>query len=148
MALVSATVIAGMRLFLALFPEVPLRYPVRKWAAGSALFAASGYLILSGASVSTQRAYIMISIMLLAVLMDRRALTMRNVALARAGRFDTRARVDPGSGFPNVLCRRRGIGCYLHGFDRAGTKTGKTTSCESTGANRCSKPDAISVASP
>ena len=82
MALVSATVIVAMRFFFALFPDVSLRYPVRKWAAGCALAAATGYLLLSGASVSTRRAFIMIAIMLLAVLIDRRALTMRNVALA------------------------------------------------------------------
>jgi len=82
MALVSATVIVAMRFFFAFFPDISLRYPVRKWAAGCALAAASGYLLLSGASVSTRRAFIMIAIMLLAVLIDRRALTMRNVALA------------------------------------------------------------------
>ncbi len=82
MALVSATVIASMRFLMALFPQIPLQYPTRKWAAGIALVAAAGYLLLSGASVSTQRAFVMIAIMLVAVQIDRRALTMRNVALA------------------------------------------------------------------
>ncbi|MEE9314678.1 MAG: ComEC/Rec2 family competence protein [Rhizobiaceae bacterium] len=82
MALVSVTLIYFMRGLFACFPSIALHYPVRKWASAVALFAAAAYLLLSGASVSTQRAFIMISIMLLAVLVDRRALTMRNVALA------------------------------------------------------------------
>ena len=82
MALVSLTVMISLRAFLAFFPAIVLRYPIRKWAASGALFFAAGYLLLSGASVSTQRAFIMIAIMLLAVLLDRRALTMRNVAIA------------------------------------------------------------------
>jgi competence protein ComEC len=40
------------------------------------------YLILSGANVATTRAFLMVSIMLGAVIFDRRALTLRSVALA------------------------------------------------------------------
>ena len=40
------------------------------------------YLLLSGAAVPTVRSWIMMSIVLIAVLLDRPALTMRNVALA------------------------------------------------------------------
>ena len=82
MALVAATVIFVLRVLLASIPSVALRHPVRKWASGIALVAASVYLVLSGANISTQRAYIMVAIMLIAVLLDRKALTMRNVALA------------------------------------------------------------------
>ncbi|WP_035532645.1 ComEC/Rec2 family competence protein, partial [Hoeflea sp. BAL378] len=48
----------------------------------AALLAATAYLMISGGSVSTQRAWMMLAIMLVAVLADRPALTMRNVALA------------------------------------------------------------------
>jgi len=82
MALVAATVIYFIRWLFAFFPAVSLHYPVRKWAAGSALLASTAYLLLSGANVSTQRAFIMVAIMLVAIMMDRRALTMRNVAIA------------------------------------------------------------------
>jgi competence protein ComEC len=71
-----------VRRLLAFFPTVALSYPIKKWAAVLALFCSTIYLLLSGANVSTQRAYTMIAIMLIAVVMDRRALTMRNVALA------------------------------------------------------------------
>lgn len=82
MALVTATVLLSLRLMLVAIPGIAVNYPVRKIAAGLALFAAAAYLALSGASVSTQRAFVMIAIMLVALLADRRALTMRNVAIA------------------------------------------------------------------
>jgi competence protein ComEC len=52
------------------------------WAAVAALFGAAFYLALSGGAVPTIRAWIMMSIMLLAILLDRPAISMRNVALA------------------------------------------------------------------
>lgn len=82
MGLVAATVIASLRLAFSFFPSLVLYYPVRKWASVAAMLATTIYLVLSGASVSTQRAYIMISIMLLAVLLDHRAISIRNVAIA------------------------------------------------------------------
>ncbi len=82
MALISATVILSLRAVFSLAPGIVLHKPVKKWASCTALFVSAIYLLLSGAGVSTQRAFIMISIMLLAVLFDRRALTMRNVAIA------------------------------------------------------------------
>lgn len=82
MGLLTGLVFAGLRYGLALFPPVALRLPVRKLAAVGALAAAAFYLMLSGGNVSTQRAFIMVAVMLGAVLADRRALTLRAVALA------------------------------------------------------------------
>ncbi len=82
MALVSATVIFAIRGLLALFPSVALHYPIKKWASIAALAFATIYLMMSGASVSTQRAFLMVGVTLLAVIINRRALTMRNVAIA------------------------------------------------------------------
>ncbi len=82
MTLVAGTVLLGARLAFAAIPGLALQYPVKKWAACAALVAATLYLSISGGGVSARRAYIMIAIMLLAVLADRRALTMRNVAIA------------------------------------------------------------------
>ena len=50
-----------------------------------ALAAAAFYLVLSGAEVATQRAFIMTAIVLVAVMVDRFALTLRNLALAALG---------------------------------------------------------------
>ncbi|MDA4847744.1 ComEC/Rec2 family competence protein [Hoeflea poritis] len=82
MALVAVTFFLLLRTAFSLFPSVVQAYPVKKIAAAGALVVATFYLFLSGGSVSTQRAWIMLAIMLVAVLADRPALTMRNVALA------------------------------------------------------------------
>ena len=82
MALVTTTIIFFVRGLLALLPNMALYYPIRKWAAAIALVTATGYLVLSGSSIATQRAWVMIAVMLFAILRDRKALTMRNVGLA------------------------------------------------------------------
>ena len=69
-------------LFLAMIGPLARRYDMRKPAAIIGALAATGYLILSGASVATQRAYIMALIVFLAVLLDRRAFSIRSVSIA------------------------------------------------------------------
>ncbi|QKV18113.1 ComEC/Rec2 family competence protein [Oricola thermophila] len=82
MALVAATVMAGLRLGFAFFPGWAARHPVKKYAAAGALGATGFYLFLAGAGVATQRSFIMLAVMLLALTFDRSAVTMRNLALA------------------------------------------------------------------
>jgi competence protein ComEC len=82
MALVAGSVFWVLRAVLAMFPVLALNYPIKKWAAVGALVAATFYLGISGAEVATVRSYVMLAIMLIAILLDRRALTLRNVALA------------------------------------------------------------------
>ncbi len=82
MGLLVGIVFATIRYGLALALAAALRWPVKKIAAIAALLAGGGYLALSGGNVATLRAYVMVSVMLLAVLLDRRALTLRSVALA------------------------------------------------------------------
>ncbi|MCB1478147.1 MAG: ComEC/Rec2 family competence protein [Rhodobiaceae bacterium] len=82
MALVSGSVFLAMRTLLAAIPGLALTRPIRKYAAVAALLAACAYLVISGASISAQRAFIMAFVMFTAVLLDRPALTLRNVALA------------------------------------------------------------------
>ncbi len=84
MALVGGGVFWVLRALLAAFPAVALRYPIKKWAAVAALGAATFYLVISGASSASTRAYVMLASMLLAVLVDRPALSMRTLALAAA----------------------------------------------------------------
>ncbi|MFO7477894.1 MAG: ComEC/Rec2 family competence protein, partial [Methyloceanibacter sp.] len=64
MAIMAGTVFWLARALLALIPGLALRYPIKKWAAGIAIGAASFYLALSGASVPTVRSWIMMSIVL------------------------------------------------------------------------------------
>lgn len=82
MGLLSGFVFGLMRYGLALIPYVSLRIQVKKLAAIIAIMAGFSYLILSGANVATQRAFIMTFVVLMAVLLDRPAFTLRAVALA------------------------------------------------------------------
>jgi ComEC/Rec2-related protein len=82
MALVAGTVISVLRLGFALAPGFASRHPVKKYAAAAALVAASYYLVICGAAVAAQRSFIMIAVMLVALLFDRAAITMRNLAIA------------------------------------------------------------------
>lgn len=82
MTLVAGLVFFVVRGALALVPRVALRHPIKKWAAIIALFATFGYMLLAGAPVPAQRAFLMTAIVLLAVLLDRKAISMRLVAWA------------------------------------------------------------------
>jgi competence protein ComEC len=82
MGLLAGVVFAGARLALAAVPRVGLRVPAKKVAAAVALVAAAGYLALSGGSIATERAFVMVAVVLGAVMADRRALTLRAVAVA------------------------------------------------------------------
>lgn len=80
--LVAGLVFFAVRFVLAAIPPVALRWPIKKWSAAAALLAAFGYLWLTGATVPTQRAFVMTAIVLGAVMVDRRAVSMRLVAIA------------------------------------------------------------------
>ncbi|MBB5520049.1 ComEC/Rec2 family competence protein [Amphiplicatus metriothermophilus] len=82
MGLATGLVFFAVRLALAAVEPAALRHPIKKWAAAAALAAGVGYLILSGGGWSARRAFIMTSIVFLAILADRRALSLRNVAIA------------------------------------------------------------------
>lgn len=82
LGLVAGLVFAAVRAALALWPGVALRYPVKKWAAAAAIAAGLFYMLLAGATVPTQRAFLMVALALLAVLVDRLEIGMRLVALA------------------------------------------------------------------
>ncbi|MEP6565014.1 MAG: ComEC/Rec2 family competence protein [Mesorhizobium sp.] len=82
MALVAGTIMALMRGAFALFPDFSSRRPVKKYAAAAALFSIAAYLVISGVVVAAERSFIMLAVMLIAVLFDRAALTMRNLAIS------------------------------------------------------------------
>lgn len=82
MSLVAGTVFWFLRWTLALFPSIALRYSVRTLAGGTALIAVTIYLALSGAAIAAVRSYLMIAAVFLAILLNRPALSLRNVALA------------------------------------------------------------------
>jgi competence protein ComEC len=82
MAVVAGVVFFAIRALLALVPVLTVAFPIKKWAAAAALAAAAFYLLLSGAEVATQRSFYMTAVVLIAVMVDRRAVTFRTLALA------------------------------------------------------------------
>ncbi|MEH6833777.1 MULTISPECIES: ComEC/Rec2 family competence protein [Falsihalocynthiibacter] len=82
MGMLTGFVFAAVRIIFAFFPSVSMRVPVKKVAALVALTFGAGYLAMSGGNVATIRAFIMVSVMLSAILLNRRALTLRAVAIA------------------------------------------------------------------
>jgi competence protein ComEC len=84
MALMGGGIFWLLRAVLAAIPALALRYPIKKWAAAGALAASTFYLVISGAAPSAVRAYVMLGTVMLAVLLDRPALSMRSLGLAAA----------------------------------------------------------------
>jgi competence protein ComEC len=82
MSLVAGGVFWVMRAFLALFPALVLHYPIKKWSAVAALIVGFIYMLLADSGSATERSYIMIAVMFFAILVDRPAVSMRNIALA------------------------------------------------------------------
>ncbi len=82
MGLIAGWLFFGLRAVLALIPALALRYPIKKWTALAAMAGGGGYLLLVGATVPAQRAFVMVLLVLLAVLLDRTAISLRLVAWA------------------------------------------------------------------
>jgi competence protein ComEC len=84
LGLVGAFVFFAVRGGLALIPPVALRYPIKKIAAGAALVVLSCYLLISGAAIPTERAFVMNGVVFAAILIDRLRISMRICAIAAA----------------------------------------------------------------
>ena len=82
LSFVAGILFFSVRLLLAAIPAIALNHPTKKWAAAATLAGTFAYLMISGATVPTQRAFLMTSAAVLAVLLDRQALSMRVVAWA------------------------------------------------------------------
>jgi ComEC/Rec2-related protein len=82
MALAAATIMGAVRGLFALFPAFAARHAIKKYAALAALAGTGFYLLLAGDQVAASRSFLMIAIMLTAIMFDRAALSMRNLAIA------------------------------------------------------------------
>ncbi|MFP4126594.1 MAG: ComEC/Rec2 family competence protein, partial [Alphaproteobacteria bacterium] len=80
--LVAGTAFVAVRYVVCLWPWLALRVLAPRIAAVAALAVAFLYLVLAGAPVPTQRAFLMTGIVMLALLLDREAISLRLVALA------------------------------------------------------------------
>lgn len=82
MALVAGMVLLLCRRILGLFPVFSSRRAAGKIAAFIALLVAGAYLALSGADVAAERSFVMVAVMLGAVICDRAAISLRNLAVS------------------------------------------------------------------
>jgi competence protein ComEC len=81
-SLVAGIVFFVVRRGLALIPYLALRYPIKKWSAVAAFGAITFYMLFASPGVPTQRSWLMTSIVLFAILIDRTAISMRLIAWA------------------------------------------------------------------
>lgn len=80
-AMMTGFVFVVVRFLLACVPGLALRHPIKQWAAVAALVAGLFYLLMSGATIPTQRAFIASTVVFIGILLDRIAITMRLVAV-------------------------------------------------------------------
>ncbi len=82
--MVAGIVFAAIRMVLALAPPIALRWNTKKIAAIGAFAAITLYMLFAVPGVPIQRSWLMTGIVLAAILIDRRAITLRLVAWAAA----------------------------------------------------------------
>lgn len=82
LGLAAGIIFVTVRAALALIPWLALRVDIKKIAAAVALLATFAYLLLSGARIPTERAFITGGIALLAILLDRSPVSLRALGVA------------------------------------------------------------------
>jgi len=82
--IVMGLVMGATRFALALSERAALHWPTKAIAAGAALAAGGAYLLLTGAHLPIMRSFAMASLVTLGLLLGRRALSLRGLALAAA----------------------------------------------------------------
>lgn len=82
LTLVAGLVFLVFRRSLALIPYLAENYPIKKWTALLVILATFTYLAISGFGIPGQRAFVMITIVMLGILLDRNPLSMRLVTVA------------------------------------------------------------------
>ena len=82
MGLIAGFIFAILRLIFCLFPSICLRFNTKKVCALLALILTFAYLLISGMAVPAIRSFLMIAFILIAVMTDRQALSMRSVLWA------------------------------------------------------------------
>ncbi len=82
MAVVGGFVFFALRTGMALIPPLALNWPIKKWAAGFSMVFVLIYLAISGCPAPAVRAAVVACVAFLAILLDRRALSLRALAIA------------------------------------------------------------------
>jgi competence protein ComEC len=82
MSLVAGGAFWIVRALLALSTRLALRYPIKKWAAAVAVTVGAVYMLMADSGAATERSFIMIAVVFFAVMVDRPALSLNNLAVA------------------------------------------------------------------
>ena len=82
LSLVAGLFFVGLRRFLCFFPVIAGRYHLKKVVAFLVIPLLFFYLLISGSGVPAQRAFIMTTVVMIGVIIDRPALSIRLVAIA------------------------------------------------------------------
>lgn len=82
LALVAGLMLLVLRRTLALIEAIAVGWPLKKIAAVLALGVSAFYVALSGGDVATMRSFLMLTVAIGAILIDRPAITLRTIAFA------------------------------------------------------------------
>lgn len=82
MSMIAGLMFFLVRLIVAFIPPLALRYDSKKLAAVFAILISIFYLLISGAQIPAQRAFIMNFIVVLGIFLGRKAISMRTIAWA------------------------------------------------------------------
>jgi competence protein ComEC len=82
MSLVAGGAFWVIRALLALSTTLALGYPIKKWAAAAAMVIGAVYMLMADSGAATERSFIMIAVVFFAVMVDRPALSLTNLAVA------------------------------------------------------------------
>ncbi len=82
MVLLAGFVFFLIRRILSLIPNFSERYHLKKYSAAFVMVITFAYLILSGLGTPALRAYLMTSLVMMGIILDREAISMHSVALA------------------------------------------------------------------
>lgn len=128
MSLVAGGVFWVVRAFLALFPFFALNYPIKKWSACAALLVGLIYMLLADSGSATERSYIMIAVMFFAMLVDRPAVSLRNLALSALLILLVTPEQSMGASFQMSFLAVMGLAAFFEWWNRRPVDLKKQTS--------------------
>jgi competence protein ComEC len=82
LSIVAGLVFLLFRRSFNFFPSISLSYPIKKWAAFLVIIFTYFYLVLCDFSLPAWRAFLMTAIIMVGIIFDRSAISLRNIALA------------------------------------------------------------------
>jgi competence protein ComEC len=123
-AALSGFVFFSIRFLIAAWPWLAVRVNGKKVAAVAGLLAVGGYLVLSGAHPPARRAAITAAVAFTSILLDRRAVSLRSLALAALIVLVTEPEVVVQPGFEMSFCATASLVALAEVWPRASRPVG------------------------